>query len=145
MLEYSAMTWSGLPLTLLILCMLHVGGFAQVRFEDVTQAAGIQWTHDNGETPEKRLIETMGGGGAFLDFNNDGKLDIYLVNSGAHEKSGRPSKGTNALYRKNGDGTFTDVAEKANAKGYGTTGGSGLRHSGEARIRDGYRFWRLRQ
>lgn len=93
----------------------------KVQFADVTKSAGIDWTHENGATAEKYLIETMGGGGAFLDFDRDGWMDIYLVNSGFHERSGRQGTGRNALYRNRGDGTFEDVTIKAGVagKGYG--------------------------
>ena len=84
-----------------------------VQFVEVTQDAGIHWIHENGATPEKFLIETMGGGGAFLDFDNDGWMDIYLVNSGSHLRSSRKSAARNALYRNNGDGTFADVTQRA--------------------------------
>ena len=60
----------------------------QIVFRDVTEELGIHWQHVNGATPEKYLIETMGGGGAFLDYNRDGRLDIFLVNSGCHKFSG---------------------------------------------------------
>ncbi len=90
---------------------------AQVRFEDVTAGAGIEWTHRNGATPEKFLIETMGGGGAFLDYDGDGWLDIFLVDSGAHHRSGKGAPGRNALYRNRGDGSFEDVTSKAGLEG----------------------------
>lgn len=65
-----------------------------VVFTDVTSAAKITWTHDNLATPEKYLIETMGGGGAFLDYNQDGLMDIFFVNSGAtpYNKPKAPSE-----------------------------------------------------
>jgi hypothetical protein len=92
-----------------------------VVFTDATVAAKITWTHENLATPEKYFIETMGGGGAFLDYDRDGWMDIYLVNSGAtaHHKPKTPIR--NALYRNNGDGTFADVTQRANAaaSGYG--------------------------
>ena len=50
-----------------------------VTFVDITRSAGIIWVHDNGMTPERLLPETMVGGAAFLDFDNDGWIDIYLV------------------------------------------------------------------
>src|SRR5262249_16027769 len=51
--------------------------------EDVRpEASGIRWVHDNGASPEHYLPETMGPGCAFLDYDNDGRMDIYLVNSG---------------------------------------------------------------
>src|SRR5438445_416609 len=82
-----------------------------VQFVDITRQAGITWRHVNGATEDKYLIETMGGGGAFLDYNRDGRLDIFLVNSGCHKFSVKCTPGKNALYRHNADGTFTDVSE----------------------------------
>src|SRR6201997_3200645 len=78
---------------------------------------GLDFTHRNSPTPQKYLIETMGGGVALLDYNNDGLLDIFLVNSG---KLTRPMPAPedfsrhdpiywNRLFRQNHDGTFTDV------------------------------------
>ncbi len=93
---------------------LWAGG---LQFTDVTRRAGIDWTHENGATPEKYLIETMGGGAAFFDFDNDGWLDIYLVDSGTHQGSTQTRRARNALYRNNHDGSFTDVSEKAGVAG----------------------------
>ncbi len=100
-----------------ILFLLTGTAWAQVRFEDVTRSAGIDWTHRNGATEEKYLIETMGGGGAFLDFDGDGWLDIFLVDSGSHERSKDSRPGRNALYRNNRDGTFADVTDQAGLRG----------------------------
>ena len=97
-------------------------GLKPVVFTDVTSAAKITWSHDNLATPEKYLIETMGGGGAFLDYDQDGLMDIYLVNSGPTPYHKPKSPIRNALYRNNGDGTFTDVTLKAGVAG----GGFGL-------------------
>lgn len=82
-------------------------------FEDVTDIAGIEWTHFSGESEDKFLVETMGGGLGFLDFDNDGLLDLFLVNGGEtpHAKSSQPVR--NALYRNLGNGRFEDVASKA--------------------------------
>ncbi len=86
----------------------------KVTFEEVPPgASGITWVHDNGRSEERHLPETCGGGGVFFDYDNDGWLDIYLVGSGPSDfyKPTKPLR--NALYRNNGDGTFTDVTEKA--------------------------------
>jgi hypothetical protein len=91
-------------------------------FEEVPpSASGITWVHTNAMSPERYLPETMGPGVAFLDYDNDGWMDIYLVNSGPCDfyKPDRPLK--NALYRNNRDGTFTDVTDKAGVAG-GTFG-----------------------
>ena len=58
-----------------------------VSFTDVAVAAGIGFDHVNGATGEYFLVETMGAGGAFLDYDADGDLDIYLVNSGKSPKA----------------------------------------------------------
>ncbi len=85
-----------------------------VVFTDVTEKAGIHFQHVNGASPEKWLPETMGGGGAFLDYDNDGWLDILLINGDywpGHAPKGAP-RPTLALYRNNHNGTFTDVTRK---------------------------------
>ena len=69
--------------------------------------------------PQKYLPETSGAGCAFLDYDNDGWMDIYLVNSGKCDFYTPPRPLRNALYRNNRDGTFTDVTEKAGVAGGG--------------------------
>jgi hypothetical protein len=71
------------------------------------------WTHFAGESPDRFLIETMGGGVAFLDFDGDGLQDILFVNGGEtpHGKSQVPVR--NALYHNLGNGKFEEVAAKA--------------------------------
>jgi hypothetical protein len=91
-------------------------------FEEIrAEASGITWVHDNALSAERYLPETLGPGVAFLDYDNDGWMDIYLVNSGPCDffKPNRPIR--NALYKNNRDGTFTDVTEKAGVAG-GTFG-----------------------
>jgi enediyne biosynthesis protein E4 len=73
----------------------------------------ITWIHDNGRSEFRHLPETCGGGGLFFDFDNDGWMDIYLVNSGRSDFFSPKTPIKNALYRNNGDGTFTDVTDKA--------------------------------
>ena len=97
-------------------------------FSDETARAGIQFRHHGNPTADKYLIETMGGGVALLDYDNDGLLDIFLVNGGAFRvegKQGRIDRSKpeywNRLYHNNGDGTFTDVTEKAGVSGKEST------------------------
>jgi enediyne biosynthesis protein E4 len=82
-------------------------------------ATGISWKHVNGRSPQAYLPETTGAGAAFFDYDNDGWMDIYLVNSGRCDFYDPPSPLRNALYRNNRDGTFTDVTEKAGVAGGG--------------------------
>jgi len=83
-----------------------------VTFRDVTQKAGIHFVHNNGAFGKKYLPETMGPGVAFIDYDNDGWQDIFLVNG--TDWPGRPSKhSTPKLYHNNHDGTFTDVTHRA--------------------------------
>jgi hypothetical protein len=83
-----------------------------VRFADVTREAGITFTHTS--SPEKRyIVESMSGGVALLDYDNDGYLDIYFVNSLTVDLVKSNKKTKSALYHNNRDGTFTDVADKA--------------------------------
>ncbi len=83
-------------------------------FEEISHSrSGIQWVHSNGRSPEMYLPETTGAGCAFLDYDNDGWQDIYLVNSGRSDFFEPKIQLGNALYHNNHDGTFTDVTEKA--------------------------------
>ncbi|MBK9166069.1 MAG: CRTAC1 family protein [Bryobacterales bacterium] len=84
-----------------------------VTFTDITQQAGVKFTHNAGKTGKKYLPETLGSGGAFFDADGDGWPDIILVNSKDWTPRGR--KTLHALYKNNGDGTFKNI-----------TAGSGL-------------------
>jgi len=89
-------------------------------FEEVPpEKSGIHWVHTSGQSPEKYLPESSGPGCAFLDYDNDGWMDIYLVNSGKCDFFTPDSPLRNALYKNNRDGTFTDVTEKAGVGGGG--------------------------
>jgi len=97
-------------------------GAAPPLFEEVPPSkSGITWMHTNAMSPERYLPETMGPGVAFLDYDSDGWMDIYLVNSGPCDFYTPPRPLKNALYHNNRDGTFTDVTDKAGVAG-GTFG-----------------------
>jgi hypothetical protein len=86
-------------------------------FVDITRKAGILWQRANGAFGRKMIPETTGGGGAFIDYDNDGWHDIVLVNGDWY--AGHPLPGprpTLALYHNNRDGTFTDVTEQMGLK-----------------------------
>jgi len=94
----------------------------EIIFRDIAKAAGIHFVHDNAATAEKYLIETMGSGCGWIDYDADGLLDLYLVN-GAATRLYKPKKPLrSALYRNKGDGTFTDVTEKAGVGAEGLFG-----------------------
>ena len=96
-------------------------------FADITAQTGIRFKHEASRTSEKYLPEAMGAGVAMFDYNNDGRLDLFFVN-GAMLQNPMPAGALpdkrdprcwNRLYRNNGDGTFTDVTEKAGLQGVG--------------------------
>ena len=109
------------------------GDGSKPTFSDVTAAAGIRWGITRTALRGWNLVETMGGGGGFVDYDGDGRLDVYLVSYSrerqpptasvaAEQTDGRPVG--DALLRNNGDGTFTDVTAKAGIRG--TMRGMGL-------------------
>ena len=83
-----------------------------IEFTDVTNQAGIHFKHNSGAFGKKYLPETLGNGGAFLDYDNDGWQDIVLVNSSDWPEH-KTAKSLLALYHNNQDGTFTDVTRQA--------------------------------
>jgi enediyne biosynthesis protein E4 len=91
-------------------------------FTDITQDSGITWKHFSGESADRLLIEAMGGGVAFVDFDGDGLQDIFLVNGGETPKGKSAIPVRNALYRNLGNGKFVDVAAKAGVDSIGFYG-----------------------
>ncbi|HZS55229.1 MAG TPA: CRTAC1 family protein [Bryobacteraceae bacterium] len=98
-----------------------------VTYTDVTLSSRIHFYNNNSATSDKYLIETMTGGVAVFDYDNDGWLDVFLVN-GARIRAGQldseppdksPPQFWNRLYHNNHDGTFTDVTERAGVRGTG--------------------------
>jgi hypothetical protein len=104
-----------LTLAVILVKQTGVGAIPEastIQFRDVTQSAGIHFVHNNGAFGKKFLPETMGPGVAFIDYDNDGWPDIFLVNS--MDWSGHVQKhSTPKLYHNNHNDTFTDVTHKA--------------------------------
>ena len=87
-------------------------------FVDATEEAGIHFKHSNGKTEHKHIIETMGSGVVFFDYDTDGDADLYFVNSGSIPQTRQAAQQAqlgNVLYRNEGDGRFTDVTEMSGA------------------------------
>ena len=92
--------------------------FSPVWFDTVPAAkSGITFVHDNALSPRRYLPESIGPGVAIFDYDNDGWMDLYFVNSGPCDFFQPKQPLRNALYRNNRDGTFTDVTEKAGVAG----------------------------
>ena len=107
---------------------ITAGGFVDngpMVFEDITSKAGLAgWVHKMGSPAKNLILETNGSGVCLVDFDNDGWLDIYLVNGATFDSlDGKEPPPHAALFRNNHDGTFTDVTQKANVAndrwGYG--------------------------
>jgi hypothetical protein len=97
---------------------LSAGQPAAPLFEEIPAGvSGISWVHENAMSDNRYLPETMGPGVAFFDYDNDGWMDIFMVNSGAADFYAPKTPLRNALYKNNRDGTFTDVTDKAGVAG----------------------------
>ncbi len=102
----------GIVFFIILACAAHAQKAPTIKFTDITQTAGIHFTHNNGAFGKKYLPETMGPGCAFIDYDNDGYPDILLVNG--QNWPGHPgASSTLRLYHNNGNGTFTDVTAKS--------------------------------
>ncbi len=87
-------------------------GDCSIQLTDVAAQAGIRFVHDRGSTAEHHLPEMVGAGLAWLDYDHDGWMDLYVVQGGPFPPQASP-KAADRLYRNNGNGTFTDVTRKA--------------------------------
>src|ERR1700689_198085 len=93
---------------------------APIQFENVIEQSKIKFKLKNSVSPQRYTFETMAGGIAIFDYNNDGLLDIFFTNGAAIPSLEKTDASYwNRLYRNNGDGTFTDVTEQAGVKGAG--------------------------
>jgi hypothetical protein len=84
-----------------------------VQFADVTREAGVTFQHVNGASAAKHLIETMGSGGLFFDYDSDGWIDLFLVDGGSLADATVARRARHRLYRNRGNGTFEDVSDRS--------------------------------
>ena len=94
---------------------------AAITFQNITQAAGLTFTHTNGASPEKYLVETMGSGALFVDVDDDGWIDLLLIDGGSYADAAVAAKARHRLFRNLGNGSFRDVtaASGLTARAYG--------------------------
>src|SRR5437763_1016319 len=103
----------------------RVSAFSPIRFREVAQQSGLDFVLHNNPTPRKHMIETMAGGLAAFDYNNDGKIDIFFTNGAAIPGLEKNSpKFFNRLYRNDGGMKFTDVTQEAGVAGVGYSMGA---------------------
>jgi enediyne biosynthesis protein E4 len=95
----------------------HIPDSGGVRFTEISRDAGVDFRHVNGSSPDKHLIETIGSGGLFFDYDNDGWLDIFLVDGGSITDAAVARQARHRLLRNRGAGKFED-----------TTATSGIKH-----------------
>ena len=110
--------------TMFFLCVIYCFAEELPVYVDVTQDVGINFKHNNGKTDHKHIIETMGSGAVFFDYNLDGNVDLYFVNSGPVPVEGISKdiiakEAKNILYQNDGTGQFSDVTDRT---GSGDTG-----------------------
>jgi hypothetical protein len=106
-----------LALSALLACAPAAAAPAVTFTEVAPKESGITWVHNNAMSAERYLPETVGAGCVFFDYDNDGWMDIYLVNSGPSDFFTPKQPMKNALYHNKGDGTFVDVTDKAGVAG----------------------------
>ena len=104
-------------LLLAVLLALQAAAPKPVAFENIAAAAGVTFTHINGASADKYLVETMGSGALFFDYDNDGWIDLFLVDGGSIADNAVSSHARHRLFRNAGKGVFKDATES-----------SGIRH-----------------
>ncbi|MBI2505521.1 MAG: VCBS repeat-containing protein, partial [Candidatus Latescibacteria bacterium] len=97
--------------TLILLLLLPLSLWGQPRFVDQTREAGLGRPNTCGGPQKRYILESTGSGAAFFDYDQDGRLDLYVVNGSTFEQYKNHAGPGNALYRNRGDGTFAEVTD----------------------------------
>jgi hypothetical protein len=114
------MRWRTLLLPVALAALAAPPATGPIVFEEIAGPSGLRFVTNSSPTPNKNQPETMVAGVGLLDYDNDGYLDVYLVNGAAIPSLRKESpKYWNRLFHNNRDGTFTDVTEKAGVRGEG--------------------------
>jgi hypothetical protein len=109
----------------LALSAVAASSMTRIQLEDRQRSSGIDFVLDNGTTPDKTVIEAVLGGVALLDFDNDGRLDVFFTNGARIPGLVKDDpRFWNRLYRNQGDGTFRDITERAGVRGEGYSMGA---------------------
>ena len=106
----SRLLWTGLTAALV---SSSASTETTVRFVDATRDAGIVFQHINGASPDRHLVETMGSGAVFFDYDNDGWVDLFLVDGGSLADVSVAQRARHRLYHNRGNGTFEDVTARS--------------------------------
>jgi hypothetical protein len=89
------------------------GSTTAAQFTEATREAGIDFRHINGTSPDKHLVETIGSGGLFFDYDDDGWTDLYLVDGGSFADPAVARRARHRLFRNRGNGTFADMTAQS--------------------------------
>src|SRR5678816_530848 len=101
----------------ILLAVVSLRAQSNVTFDNVAKSVGLTFTHVNGASADKYLVETMGSGAAFIDYDNDGWIDLFVVDGGSIADNAVSSHARHRLFRNAGKGVFKDATES-----------SGIRH-----------------
>jgi hypothetical protein len=132
-----ALSGLGIALALVVAAATHPSASSSsIRFDNVTEASGLNFVLQQHATPEKHMVETMAGGLAVFDYDGDGRPDVFFTNGAALPSLNKETPADwNRLFHNDGNLKFTDVTEKAGVQGLGyTTGAAAADYDNDGRV-----------